>query len=74
MYFIEKLIQIYKKIKKKEQKVIAMDFEDNYVLEDVLTCNHHFVAIDSTKEHFACSKCGYLVTKDRLTKMNKKEP
>ena len=68
MYIIEKLIKFYMKFKKKEEKIVATDFDDNYVLEDVLTCDHHFIAIDSSSEVFACSKCGYLVKKDRLNK------
>ena len=68
MYFIEKLIQLYLNLKKKEKKVIAAEFDDNYILEDVMKCSHQFIAIDSTGEVFACSKCGYLVKKDRLRK------
>ena len=64
MYFIEK-------IKKKEQSVITPEFGDNYVLEDVITCHHHFLPIDSTGNIFACSKCGFVVKKDRLRKKKK---
>ena len=66
MYIIEKLVKLYLKFKHKEEKIIAADYNDNYVLEDVVTCKHHFVAIDSTGKVFACSKCGYVVKKDRL--------
>jgi len=66
MYFIEKLISFYLNLRKKNDRVIAADFDDNYVLEDVMKCSHQFIAIDSTGEFFACSKCGYLVKKDRL--------
>ncbi len=66
MYIIEKIIKIYLNIVKKEQSVITADFDDNYVLEDVVTCSHNFLPIDSTGKILACSKCGFVVTKDRL--------
>jgi len=68
MYFIEKLISFYINLRKKKDRVITAEFDDNYVLEDVMKCSHQFIAIDSTGEVFACSKCGYLVKKDRLQK------
>ena len=61
---------MYLNLKTKEQKIIAPDFDDNYVLEDVVTCKHHFVAIDSTGNVFACSKCGYVIKKDRFKNKN----
>ena len=37
-------------------------------LEDVVTCKHNFMPIDSTGKILACSKCGYVVTEKRLKK------
>lgn len=68
MYIIEKLIKLCKKLKHKENKIIIPNIEDNYELEDIYTCKHTFMPIDSTGETLACSKCGYLITKKELLK------
>ncbi len=70
MYIIEKLIKIYNKLKHSEKGITIPCGENETELEDVLTCNHTFLPVDSTGETFACTKCGYLVSKDRL-KINK---
>lgn len=66
MYIIEKLIKLYLKYKKKDIQVSIPNIEDNPELEDVITCKHNFMPIDSTQEILACSKCGYVITKKRL--------
>ncbi len=66
MYIIEKLIKLYLKHTKKDNKVQIANIEDNAELEDVITCKHNFMPIDSTQEVLACSKCGYVITKKRL--------
>ncbi len=66
MYIIEKIIKLYLKFKKKDIKYIPPENEDMYKIEDVLTCKHNFMPIDSTGEILACSKCGYMVNKKRL--------
>lgn len=68
MYIIEKIIKLYSKYSKKEQKIYLPKNEDNQELEDIITCKHNFMPIDSTGEILACSKCGYVVTKKRLNK------
>ena len=68
MYIIEKLVKLYLKHVKKENKLQIANIEDNAELEDVVTCKHNFMPIDSTKEVLACSKCGYVITKKRLDK------
>ena len=68
MYFIEKIIRFCLNFNSKNQTVITNDYEDNYELEDVLTCKHNFMPIDSTGNVLACSKCGYLITKKRVEK------
>ncbi len=71
MYFIEKLVKLYYNCLQRNTKVIARPIEDNSELEDVLTCKHNFMPIDSTGKILACSKCGYLVTKKRAVKKRK---
>ena len=66
MYIIEKLIKTYKNLTEKRNKTQVPDMVDNYELEDVVTCNHNFLPIDSTGEMLACSKCGYLISKEKL--------
>lgn len=68
MYIIEKLIKVYQKYINKERAINIPSLEDNPELEDVLTCEHNFMPIDSTGQILACSKCGYLVNKSRLKK------
>ena len=68
MYIIEKLIKLYLKHTKKNNKIHIAGIEDNAELEDVITCTHNFMPIDSTQEVLACSKCGYVITKKRLDK------
>lgn len=68
MYIIEKIIKTYLKLAKKEKVFSFETNTQNEELEDVLTCKHHFMQIDSTGNIFACSKCGYVVTKKRLDK------
>ncbi len=73
MYIIEKLIKIYQKYINKEREINIPSMEDNPELEDVLTCEHNFMPIDSTGQILACSKCGYLVNKSRLKKKKNKK-
>ena len=68
MYVVEKLIRLYIQLKGKGIEPVLPSNEDNAELEDVLTCKHTFMPIDSTGKILACSKCGYLVTKKRASK------
>lgn len=68
MYFIEKLIKIYLNIKGKKDSPVIVGDDDSQELEDIVTCKHNFMPIDSTGEILACSKCGYLIRKKRLKK------
>ncbi len=70
MYIIEKLVKIYLKLTNKDNTPILPDGLDKSELEDVVTCQHNFLPVDSTGEILACSKCGYLVRKKRLKKKN----
>lgn len=66
MYIIEKIIRLYSKFIKKEKIIKLPENIDEYELEDIITCKHNFMPIDSTGNILACSKCGYLITKSRL--------
>lgn len=68
MYIIEKIIKLLQKHNQRNSNVYLPKNEDTTELEDVITCNHNFMPIDSTGEILACSKCGYLITKKRLNK------
>ena len=68
MYIIEKIIKTYLKLTKKEKIFSYTTNVQNEELEDILTCIHNFMPIDSTGEILACSKCGYVVTRKRLDK------
>lgn len=71
MYIIEKLIKLYLKTKEKHTSINIDMNSDEEILEDVLTCKHTFMPIDSTKKIFACSKCGYVATIEWIKKQNK---
>ena len=66
MYIIEKVIKLYLKYFRKEAVQMNYSSIPNEELEDVITCKHNFMPIDSTGNILACSKCGYVVTKKRL--------
>ncbi len=68
MYIIEKIIKLYLKFTHKEKNVVLPEYTDNPELEDIYTCKHIFLPIDSTGEILACSKCGYVISKKKLNK------
>lgn len=68
MYFIEKIIKFYLDLKKKPSRQIVLPDNIEDELEDVVTCKHNFMPIDSTGKILACSKCGYVVKRKRLKK------
>lgn len=70
MYIIE---LIYKKFFEKKTQKAPPDLEAANLnvqdeLEDVNTCKHIFLPIDSTKKILACSKCGFVVKAEDLQK------
>ncbi len=77
MYILELLVKFFQKDKvenliEKYEKERAVDplnekFEQE---EDSEVCEHIFMPIDSTKEIFACSKCGLIITKEIYEKRN----
>ncbi|MCD7878620.1 MAG: hypothetical protein LUG16_01650 [Candidatus Gastranaerophilales bacterium] len=68
MYIIEKIIKICMKFKKKSVETVPLSNGEIVENEDIVTCRHTFMPVDSTGEVLACTKCGYLVTKKRLQK------
>ena len=73
MYIIEKIIKTYEKLINMKKAINIPSDIDNYELEDVLTCEHIFMPIDSTGNMLACSKCGYLITRERYEKLKQKK-
>lgn len=73
MYIIEKLVRLYIKYTSKDIEINVPSAEDKQEKEDVLTCKHTFMPIDSTGEILACSKCGYLINKSRIRNKKKKK-
>ncbi|MGM9993360.1 MAG: hypothetical protein ACI37R_01375 [Candidatus Avigastranaerophilus sp.] len=68
MYIIEKCIKLYLNITKKNPVPIVLPETEEVELEDIVTCKHNFMPIDSTGKILACSKCGYVIRKDKLKK------
>lgn len=68
MYIFEKIIKIYLKYFRRKEEHPNYSSIQNEELEDVITCKHNFMPIDSTGNILACSKCGYVVTKKRIKK------
>ena len=66
MYFIEKFVKLYFKLTKKKSDISVTEYADNSELEDFVTCKHNFMPIDSTGEILACSKCGYVINKNKV--------
>ena len=72
MYIIEKIIKLYLKCTNKEVIIPTTNDDSNVELEDVITCKHTFMPIDSTGKILACSKCGYVVNRNRISKKKSK--
>ncbi len=68
MYIIEKIIRLLSKFQNKKTALPLKTDRQDFEAEDILTCSHIFMPVDSSNKIFGCTKCGYLVTKSRLTK------
>ncbi len=68
MYIVEKIVKLYFKYLKKERTLPDYSSIQKEELEDVVSCKHNFMPIDSTGNILACSKCGYVVTRKRLNR------
>lgn len=71
MYFIEILVNFFKKKKQKNNfNPLDTNNSDSGELPDSENCEHIFMPIDSSGETLACSKCGLVVNKKDLKKKN----
>ena len=55
MYFIEKILKLFLRNKRKSQ----------YIPDEIEACEHIFYPIDSSKEYLACSKCGKVIKNEK---------
>ena len=62
------IIELFKKLKKTKEPeiVIYEEPQKEEVLEDINTCNHNFMPIDSTKTVLACTKCGHVIKNTKI--------
>lgn len=58
MYIIEIFIKWLNKRQTKEQVMEKPDFKE---VDEALTCEHHFMPVDSTGLTLACTKCGFVI-------------
>lgn len=65
MYIFELINKLKSKNKAQTQEFIEPELIEGE-LEDVSTCKHVFMPIDSTKTVLACSKCGYVIKNDKM--------
>ena len=62
MYILEVFIKWLNKRQSKEIKPQKPDFNE---VDEALTCEHNFMPVDSTGVVLACTKCGFVVKKDK---------
>lgn len=62
MYILEIFIKWLNKRQSKEIKPQKPDFNE---VDEALTCEHNFMPVDSTGTVLACTKCGFVVKKDK---------
>ena len=62
MYILEIFIKWLNKRQSKEIKPQKPDFNE---VDEALTCDHNFMPVDSTGTVLACTKCGFVVKKDK---------
>ena len=77
MYILELLVKFLQKdnvedlIEKYENERTIDPLNEKFDTEDDSeNCEHIFLPIDSTKETFACSKCGLVISKKAYEKRN----
>ena len=58
MYILEVFIKWLNKRQTKEIIPEKPSFED---VDEALTCEHHFMPVDSTGLILACTKCGFVI-------------
>ena len=62
MYIFEVFVKWLNKRQAKEIIPSKPSFEE---IDEALTCEHNFMPIDSTGLILACTKCGFVVKKDK---------
>ena len=62
MYILEVFVKWLNKCQTKDVVPEKPDFEE---IDEALTCEHNFMPVDSTGLTLACTKCGFVVKKDR---------
>ena len=62
MYIFEVFIKWLNKRQTKEIKPEKPNFEE---IDEALTCEHNFMPVDSTGLILACTKCGFVVKRDK---------
>lgn len=62
MYIIELFVKWLNKRQKKEIKPVKPTFIE---LDEAVTCEHNFMPVDSTGLILACTKCGFVVKKNK---------
>ena len=65
MYIIE-LFNKLRNLKKEKEPEFEEYINLQDELEDVLTCKHNFMPIDSTKTILSCTKCGYVIKNTKM--------
>ena len=62
MYILEVFV---KWLNKRQTKEIIPQKPNFTEIDEALSCEHNFMPIDSTGLTLACTKCGFVVKKDR---------
>ncbi len=62
MYIFEVFI---KWLNKRETKEVIPEKPDFKEVDEALTCEHNFMPVDSTGTVLACTKCGFVVKKEK---------
>lgn len=67
MYILEIFIKWLNKRQTKEVRPEKPSFDE---VDEALTCEHHFMPVDSTGLILACTKCGFVVKKNEGVREN----
>ena len=62
MYILEVFIKWLNKRQTKETKPEKQNFKEE---DEALNCEHNFMPVDSTGEVLACTKCGFVIKKNK---------
>ena len=62
MYIIEVFIKWLNKRQTKKRVMEKTSFKE---VDEAITCEHNFMPVDSTGLTLACTKCGFVVKRDK---------